>query len=361
MHTSKMKIVGIFFSAAVVLSACNKDEEQGSLSPSEAKTAMSSANTDISKDVEAVQSAKGFKAMKDLSGLSDAGNVFPIGRAAEASKDPSGFVREAITSLRKVSMHGVANGRTQGDEPYNYNEHKGVYEWKVVAGQGSFVKTGTSTIVEIKFPTAGSNTNNAVFRLTNYAEVKAMDEMGYTFYNPTIIEATLDVDGVKEASLSVKAEYKAGTDDASFADITYFVNPYTLDVDLDDRSTTATSVSETLSNGNDVLIGWSVNATFDSKNPKGGSYPAALTGKVQLRNVIFTVEITAPDQNAKDYNDFIKISITADGRAAGNVVWVTEANASEPTPYVQYADGSKQKLQEVFSKLEDSLSGLDLF
>lgn len=360
MNHPKLKIAGLLVSAAVLFTACKKDDENAVLPANEAKTALTDVNTDVSNDLTAVSTAKGFTALEDLSALTNSGVVIPFGQVTNSKNDSRAQVRKAIATLRSISEHTVQNNsRTQGDEPYNYNAHKGVYEWKVVAGQGSFVKTGSSTIVEIKFPTKGSSTNNADFRLTNYAEISIVDELGLTTYNPTIIEATLDIDGTKEASLSVAAEYPSGDDQPNKADVVYFVKPYTFELHTNDKSSDATSVSESLSNGNEVLIAWSINAAFDSQHPKGGQFPASLVGKLQLRKVTFTATITSPDANAKDYNDFIKIDVSVDGRAAGNVVWVTEVGASEPTPYVQYTDGSKQKLSELFAKLESSLSKLN--
>lgn len=355
MNTNRIKLFTLLLSALVLVTSCDKDDETP-LSADDAQEAMAAADTELANELEDLSQAKGFIAMETLAGLSGAGDPFPLGRTKEARKNPNSHVRKAVVSLARMIDGPTQNDLVAGDEPFNYNQSKGVYEWK--PSIQDFEKTGTSNIVEIKFPTEGSNTNNAIFRLTNYAEVATPD--GDEAYSPTIIEATLDVDNVKEASLSVDVEYVGdGTDEPKFADISYFVNPYTIDVDLDDRAASTTSFSQSLSKSDDVLIGWSLTATFQGAKVEDNI--SKLVGTFQLSAVVFTIDInTANAGQNGDYNEIIKISIKVDGKSAGNVVWVTDNTTDEPIPYIQYSDGTKEPLADLFESLGESLDDLDL-
>jgi hypothetical protein len=356
MNTNRIKLLSILLSAVVLVTSCNKDDETP-LSADDAQVAMAAVDTELANELEDLSQAKGFTALEALAGLSGAGDPFPLGRTKEARKNPASHVRKAVVSLDRMIEGPTQGDQIAGDEPFNYSQNKGVYEWN--PSIADFEKTGSSDIIEIRFPTEGSNTNNAVFRLTNYAEEATPD--GDEAYSPTIIEATLDVDNVKEASLSVDVEYVGdGTDEPKFADISYFVNPYTIDVDLDDRQTSTTTFSQYLSKGSDKLIGWSLTATYQGLKPEKNI--SKLVGTFQLGSVVFTIEVNAPtDLNqVDDYNDLIKISITVDGKSAGNVVWVSDSASPEPVPYVEYSDGSKEPLAGIFESLAQSLEELDL-
>lgn len=352
MNTNRIKLLAFLLSAVVLVTSCDKDDESP-LSADDAQEALAAVDTELSNELQDLSTAKGFAAMEALAGLSGAGDPFPLGRTKEARKNPSSHVRKAVVSLNQMIEGPTQDDQLAGDEPFNYTQNKGVYEWN--PSLQDFQKTGTSTIIEIKFPTEGSSTNNAVFRLTNYAEVATPD--GDEAYSPTIIEATLDVDNVKEASLSVKVEYVGdGSDDPKFADISYFVNPYTIDVDLDDRAASTTSFSQSLSKSDDVLIGWSLTATY--QGAKLEENISKLVGTLQLSSVVFTIEVNAPSGSSSgdiDYNDFIKISVKVDGKAAGDVVWVTDNTTGEPIPYVKFSDGSKEPLAAIFEALGEGL------
>lgn len=358
MYTTKLKLVALLFSAVALTTSCDK-EEDAPLSANETKQAMAAIDTELTNELADLSESEGFLAMQSLSALSGAGDPFPLGRtSAEAKRNPNHHVRKAVLSLKQMINGPTQSARTQGDVAFDYDENKGIYKWN--AADSTFIKTGTSTIIQIEFPAEGSTTNNAIFRLTDYAEVATPD--GDEAYSPTTIEATLDVDNVKQASLSVSVQYKGdGTDDPKFADISYFVNPYTIDVDLDDRAASTSSFSQYLSKGNDVLIGWGLTATYNGLKIEENI--SKLVGTFQLSSAIFTIEINAPsdpNQPVTDYNDIIKISLTIDGKSAGNIVWVTEAGATEPSPYVQFSDGSKERLDVIFESLGATLGELDI-
>ncbi len=357
MNSPRFKFLALLLSAGLFLTACDKDDEKEPLSAEEAQDAMAAIDSELANELEDLANAEGFMALQTLGGLSGAGDPFPLGRVKEARKNPNYHVRKAVNSLQYIINGATQHARTQGDEPFNYTQNKGVYEWN--ATQQTFVKTGSSNIIEIRFPTEGSTTNDAIFRLTEYAEVATPD--GDEAYSATAIEATLDIENVKQASLSVDIEYRGdGTDEPKFADITYFVNPYTIDVDLDDRSASTTSFSQRLSKAGDNLIGWSLTATY--QGAKVEENISKLKGTFELGSALFTIEIEAPTGSSQgdDLNDFIKISITIDGQKVGDIVWVSDTTTGEPIPYVKYTDGSKEPLADIFESLGATLNELAL-
>lgn len=354
MLKQSLRLSTILLSGLLLFTACEKDETEN-LSATDAKETLLAVDAELSVELENFSNAEGFKALETLSLLTNSGSIFTTARVKEARKNPNTYVRKAIANFQHMISEPSASSRTQGDEPFNYNEHKGVYTWNPQLEDFEF--TAESAIIEIRFPTEGSTTNNAIFRLTDYEEVST--PLGDELYSATVIEATLDINNVKQASLSAEVSYRNdGTDEPNFADISYFVNPYTLDIDLDDTKASESSFSQYLSKGDDKLIGWDLTATY--QGAKIESNITKLEGNVQLGSVIFNIVITPPaDQTAgDDLNDYIDISVSVDGKAAGQIVWVTEVGDDEPTPYVQFNDGSKQALSEIFGSLGESVNDL---
>jgi hypothetical protein len=358
MQTNRLKLLSLLLASSVFVASCD-DNEKGSIAAEDAAATMNALDEELASELGQVQQAEGFVALESLAKLSGAGIVLPTGRAKDMHKNPTRFVRQGVTALKTMITVPTQSSRTLDEEAFDFNANKGVYTYNF--NLGIFQKTATSNIIEIRFPTEGSTTNDAVFRLTDYKEV-LIEDSWFSYYEPTAIEATLDVDGAKQASVSAQVEYHQDGE-AKFANITYFVNPYTYEMDLDDRLANASSFSQYLKKENDVLLGWGIAATFDSQYPKEDGTPKSLTGTVQLSNVVFTINLNTPSQPPQgdfDYNDYIKISITIDGKKAGNVVWVMEAGNDEPTPYVQYTDGSKEPLEDIFEALEEALDELDV-
>lgn len=353
MH-NKLRFGALLMASVMLMTSCDKEDET-TLSPEKAELALNNVDTELANELGNLGEAEGFVALQSLAGLTGAGTPLPTGRVKEVRKNPALYVRAAVSALDQMISGSTTNARTSGAEPFYYDEHKGVYTWNPTTE--AFEKTATSTIIEIRFPTEGSSTNNATFRLTAYSETLVQ---GY--YEPTVIEANLDVNGVRQVTISAEVEYNESTGEANFADLTYFVNPYTFEMDLDDRSPSSASFSQYLKKGNDTLIGWSLAATYNAQYPKEGGTPKSLTGTFQLSNVIFTIVLTAPTsmpQGEVDINDYVKITISVDGKLAGHVVWVLEDGAADYTPYVQFTDGSTVPLEEIFEALEAALNDLD--
>lgn len=355
MLKQSLRLSTLLFAGLVLFTACDNDEAEN-LSATDAKEAMLAVDTEISAELENFTNAEGFKAMETLSSLTNSGSIFTGVRVKEAKKNPNTYVRTAVRNFQHMISESSAAGRTQDDEPFYYDENLGVYTWNLQLQR--FDRTGSSNIIELRFPTEGSNTNNAVFRLTDYEEVSTPE--GDELYSATVIEATLDINNVKQASLSAEVTYRNdGTDEPSFADVSYFVNPYTLDLDLDDTKASVSTFAQYLRKGDDVLIGWDLTATYQGAKTEDNI--TKLEGNFQLGSVIFNILITPPaDLTTVDsYDDFIIITISVDGKAAGKVVWEVEAGADEPVPYVQFNDGSKQALSVIFDSLGESLEDLE--
>jgi hypothetical protein len=95
--------------------------------------------------------------------------TIPFGRKSSRKREQViENLKAGVYAIRGMVKRSTANARISGDEPFNFNENKGVYEWNFQ--EEIFVRTDDSEVMEIWFPTEGSATNNAEFRMTAYEE-----------------------------------------------------------------------------------------------------------------------------------------------------------------------------------------------
>jgi hypothetical protein len=350
-------VYGALFSFLV---SCSSDEER-KISADKAQASINSTNTELAAEMSDFGTSDGFVAMNYLSDLTEVSSPFRAIQVRTKREDARDYLHESLRSLRTLLVKSSANGRVNGDEPFNYNENKGVYTFNFETR--TFDKTAQSDIIEIHFPSSEASdineTNDGVFKLTKYTEITITDEWDYTYYEPTRIQAAIYFGTTKKAELDFTAEYVAGTTDPKFIDAYYFVDPYAVEISLNDRKATSSSFSEELSKNGKLLIGVGFAVTYNSsdkfeENIKSGS------AYIQLMDVRLTVSASS-DAQGEDINDFVKITLKVDGAVAGRVLIVVDEITGEMTLVVKYNNGEEQSLDSLFEDLALELEELGLY
>jgi hypothetical protein len=354
-----MKLSKKILSAGVLallfgLSACDNDDEKGGqLSKDDAKNEIASFNTDATGDLQALADADGLEAMQDFFDLVDQDD--PFGRIGADKNKIRAFLREKGREFRTVFVPSSSvKGRTNGEEPFDFDANKGVYVWN--AELVEFVKESEAAIIEIWFPTEGSLTNNAKLQISVYEEQFVEDDFE-GFYEPTALEASLFVNDSKKASVDLDIDY----DDAGFpvtANIEVMVTPYTASLSFDVTAATSSTISFSLLQNQDILIATNVVVNYSDASKTEESL-SLLEGYVQFKNLKLqgTVDVArANEVEEPDFNEIVKVILYSDGKKVGDIVFVTENE--EEIPYVKYADGSTEKLEDVFQPVIDELEAL---
>lgn len=352
----KKNKVLLFVSYATIiggLMSCANDGPE-SMSASDAKSAFSAVNTNLSASLDELADNTGFEALNSFTGITN--STSPFGKIApDKPKDVRKQIKMTLAAIRSRLVSSASTARIAGDEPFDYNAKKGIYTYNFQTE--SFSRTGDSDIIKILFPTEGSTTNNAEFRLSAYQEVATPN--GDELYSPTLVDATVLVDGVVQAEVDLTAQYGADGQ-AVYANFSVSLTPYTFNLTLDDRNSSTSSVSESLSKAGKILIGFELKATYNS-SLKSDENISKVNGNVQLMNIKFVFSVEAEDlQNADDISDIIQIGIKIDGKSAGKIVFEMDDTTGEPVPFVQYKDGSKELLSSVFEDLIVQLNGMPI-
>jgi hypothetical protein len=328
----------------LVVSSCG-DDEAGKASKEEVKAAFEAANDQISSDLNTFSNSSGYGAMNQLSGLTDESN--PFGRKSSRKREQViENLKAGVYAIRGILTNSTAaNARTSSDEPFNYNENKGVYEWNFQ--EETFVFTDDSEIIEIHFPTEGSTSNDAEFRLTAYEEESTPN--GDELYSPTLIKASILVEDTKELELNAEVEY--GDDDQPVkGDVYYFVNPFALEISFDDTKSTSSTFSESLSKSGKVLIGFGATVNFQDASKDESSLKSA-SGYLQLADIKLVVSAKMTESSSGDINDFISITIKVKSKTGGTIILEQDETTGEIIPYVKYTDGSTEPLENLLADL----------
>jgi hypothetical protein len=352
--TLTQKTLSIFsFSLLVALSACNNDDDHVSQpSKDDAKTEISKFNTDAKTDLQDLSGAEGFKAVKDFFDLTSSDD--PFGRAAE--QNSKHFFRDKGKEFRSVFLTAkAATGRTQGDEPFDFDGNTGVYAWN--SQNETFERTADAATIRIQFPTEGSATNDAELKLSAYTEVEVYDEENQEyFYQPETLKADLFVSNEKLAALNLEISW----DDYGFpltADISALAKPFTINVAFDVTNSTTSTLAVALLRDQTALASTQVTATYKD-NTKSEESLKKVDGFVQVRNLKLegTIDVEAANQSQVNWNDIVKLALKADNEKLGDIIIVDENE--NPVAYLQYADGSKEKLETVLKPVLDEVDAL---
>lgn len=348
------KLILSFFllsALSLVISSCG-DDEVAKAGKEEVKVAFQSADAQISSDLNAFQTSSGYEAMNQLSVLTEESN--PFGRKSSRKREQViENLKAGVYSIRGMLSYSTGNARLSDDEEFDFESKKGIYEWNFQ--EEIFVLTDESDIIEIHFPTEGSASNNAEFKMTAYEEEATPN--GDEAYSPTLIKASIDIDGTRQLELDAEVEY--GDDDQPIkGDVYYFVNPFALEISFDDTKSKSSSFSESLSKSGKLLIGFGATVTFQNASKDENSVKSA-TGYIQLLDIKFVMSAKMTDSPSGDINDFISISIKLKGKSGGKIILEQDGVTGDVVPYVRYNDGSTERLEDLLQdlnfELEDSL------
>ncbi len=324
----------------IFLASCSSEEN--GLGPENASDQINEVAGELNDDVVTLVQSDGVDGALTLIDLID--NSSHFGRIAPYQMDDNrAYVTNQIGQISYSFTTGIA--RLLNEEPADFVENKGVYEWNF--DLEDFEKTEESDFIIIHFPTEGSTTNNAKFRLTEFTVVEIdFEEL------PTSIKAdlTIDEDPLVEEDPIIDLVFAVNYDtngNPETADISLDVIPFALEVDFDDTETSTTSLAVTLLLEGENLVGVDVDVEFDTADKLE---PVFIEGYVQYLRLKILGDINLTfNIDTDDPNDFVNLELLISEEKAGDIVY------DEDLAYVQYSDGSRELLEEILQPVIDEI------
>jgi hypothetical protein len=356
-----MKRVSLFFAMVglIAFSACHKDDDKPNVDgnkdteipAAQAKTTLNTMSTDMSDDVVSITQSEGVNAIFDLLDLFSDG-FFDGGRVISAEEGKS-LLREKAKVMTKVMVPQSARKLEDG-EGFDFDEAKGIFEWNFETEEFDFTQGGDAVV--FKFPTEGSTTNNATFRLTDFQQVEIND--GEEIYNnPSVLAADLSVNGDELVTLDLEIDWNSHGDPES-AYVSLFVKPYTFVVDFDDTQSTSSMLAASIDKGTTSVASVSVKVDYTSAEKEDVTL---LDGYVTYGVVKIDgdIDVTALDASEDgDPNDYINLVLYSQDKKLGDIVFVleeVEPGLDDYVPYIKYNDGTTQKLEEIIQPVIDEV------
>lgn len=350
-------LASVLGASMLFFTSCKKDDdgenntETTELSVTESKTTLDQTATSLKTDLGTMSENASMDALDSFSDLMDDSDDTNSNAARQGKKS----VKDYIAIIEKTLNNTVSasNARLTADDDFDLSTSTGIYEWN--ASLEDFENKGTSSNLIIKFPSVeGGTTNDATFTVNSYKEDS--DE------NPTDVDMVLTKGGNTIFSIDFEAAYDSESEPTSI-DGTIKMTPYSYSLKA---SHTSNSVSFNTSINSDNLsipiVSTSMNATFldDSlTNPntiKGSLqlYEVTLNADINAKAIQEADEETADMESVVNSNANVSFSKTSSGQKIGDVVVdEVEDAANEDTDvifYIQYSDGSKEDLEEVFDE-----------
>ncbi len=330
------------FSIALLLffSACQKDKEEADVE--EAKETMEELALTMEEDMKIVMDGD---AMQALEAFMEAVSIDdPVFGASKKS---------TIPELTKSWLKDLKNLRA-GDEPTNLEDYAGTYTWNSTNQGWVIVQNDPSDQVIFIFPVLGpsSDVNNAKIIIRDYDEVMVSetDDWGtYTYYNPTLISAELQVNDVKLVDILANLIWDDTTGDMMDFDGTLFFSPYTISLDLSQSGNTA-SIYASFKEGSTLVASCDIDVDFEESSEYMDSDPIYVEGYVQYRKIQLKGNINSgelddffADYTEEDYNDNINLALYTypGGSKFADIEFKYDQEYGEIMPYIVYIDGTE--------------------
>lgn len=348
------RLLMLLVPALFVLSSCSNDEENEGVDSQQASAHINSVTSQASGDVTDLVDAESVQSLVHLLSLVDGSTVI------NGRTDQRQWTKERLQIIYQYFVKGPA-ARVDA-EPSGYEDIKGLYEWNFETQD--FDKSASEFFI-VRFPTEGSATNNAEFKISSFEVVTITEDHGdfVDVYDvPSLLEAYLMVDEVTIASLSLDVDWSANGFPEK-AEVTLFLAPFEFMLGLDATFPTNSSIIVSTKKNDEVIVAIDLDVAFESTAKED---PITFEGFVQYRalKIEGNVDITGIDEDG-DPNDYIHLALYSDSDKLGDIVF--ELEEIEPgyddyVVYVQYADGSRENLEDillpVFEEIESLLEDL---
>jgi len=363
MILKKLAILFILF----IVYACSDSDEPEILTPEDAKAAIVENTTNLTTDIVGITQSEGADALIELINLTNLADPFN-GRSSMTRSETYQLLKKKSLQFKSIFIpRESVNLRTDQHGGFDFEANWGIYEW--IPLEEDFIKISSEgEMIIIRFPTEGSQTNNAELRITGYSEkLITYEEDGFVEedYYPTLITADLSIDGELMVDLILEAAYNDFGDPVS-ADISLFVNPYRFTLNFDDTNNLSASLSASISKNDNIIVSVSVEVIFANQEKEDVS---VLEGFVQYLDLKISgrIDVAGLEEidnlGEGDPNEFINLQLTIGSQVAGNIILVEEVDDSFPeetewVPYVEYSDGSRERLEDI---LEETIIELENF
>lgn len=327
--------------AAFLFASCGEDETVNEQSSEEVSAAINSLAGQMGGDIVSLVETEGVAGAIRLIELMDAYDF-----SVEASS------REGVKAKIDVLSHyfiGGVLGRVGEETPSSFDEIKGLYEWNEELQ--SFDKSPSDFFV-VRFPSEGSLTNNAELTISQLEFVNIIEDYGDyidEYELPSVIIGNLKVDD----KVVINLDFLVGWSSMAFpesAQIDLDIDPFSFTIGFNDTFQLSSSLVSAIELNGEVLAGIELDVEWQTSEKEE---PRLISGFVQYLNLKIAGQVnTEFDGEESGIEEFVDLDLLLDNEKVGDIIF------EEDIAYVQYADGSREMLEEMIKPIMDEIEEL---
>lgn len=342
----------------LLLAACSEEESASDLNSSQASNELVGVASNMSSDIVTLTQSQGIDGASALIDLLENSNV--LSRVAYSRNESLTYTTQQVSLVGQYFTFGVAALLQEDSELWDY---KGRYVWDFELQDFENQDPNLDVLI-VEFPIEESTTNNGIFSLT---EVSFIEINGEEY--PTSIQATLSVsepgqDNVEVIDLDFSAQF--GDDDSlDQADVSLDILPFSFELSFDDTQTTTASLGAALLLNGENITSINVTVQFDSE---AKLEPISASGEVSYRTLRIVGSVSDDEMDASessDPNDYIDLDLLIGADKAGDIIFIFEEVVDDDgfvfedyVAYVQYADATTEKLEDILDPVFDEIDEL---
>lgn len=359
MKTLKKLVLFGLIASVGFFTACEDDKDE-KLSYEEGKEALQEMDSQMASDFEEMSETEGMSAFATLQNMD-----------APFEDQKSTKENHVITNIKNYALPIDKNIKSKAETSFNFGDNVGTYTWNNTEGYWEVTPDDPSDKIIINFPADSTNMdeNDATLTIYNYEEQEFIDG-DYVYYQPTVIEADIVIDGTEYVNLTLNAEWDENGEPVE-VNISTFLNPFTFTGDV---ATTSTSGSMGFAiDYDDTQIfstGIDVDFTDDTKEE-----PTIIDGFIQYREISTEANINVEniEQIVEDFesgnsdyetmedfldaiNDEIDAKVFKDGKKLADIeIGGIDEETGEPIIILVFNDGTEENAEQYFDNLATKL------
>lgn len=358
------KYLMILIAGAFLFASCEDGSEKTNTVPAdEAETKLDNMGTEMESDFSAVSESEGMDAAASLSEVLSVSTNTPLPdfEFSTSAASQVGMRSMAGKKMQTIqSVETITKGKSLvkvKETGFDYQSNTGIYAWNPDTEDFDMVED--ASVITIRYPVQGSQTNNGVLTLSEYktTTVGGTEEV-------TSMKASLTVDENEVGRFTMSASYD-NEGEATSGQVEIFLKPVTMSYGVNNAGSSDISLNASLAVDDNQLLSTELNAHFysdaqDSVKSMDGFFSYRkyrMEGTVRVNDLMnaYIDQAINGEMDISAFNDHFDMQMNYDGRKMGDIVLAQPEASQTADLYIELENGDKRSLTETITPVVNTM------